>query len=151
MAYFYCFTWYFITILVYQNYFLSTLTAWKGQVHFKYLYFGPILGIFWPISMDFGYFLRVKKSCKNSKKSRTNFFGFFWFSMAQTLKKKSYAPKRVRNDLRLAQNDPNWGFIFGIFHHFRQFLAHFASIFWLVLYQKLSWSFFNISGIPLTI
>ena len=48
--------------------------------------FGPILGIFWPISMDFGYFLRVKKSCKNSKKSRTNFFGFFWFSMAQTLK-----------------------------------------------------------------
>ena len=32
------------------------------------------------------YFLRVKKSPKNSKKSRTNFFGFFWFSMAQTLK-----------------------------------------------------------------
>ena len=32
------------------------------------------------------YFLRVKKSPKNSKKSRTNFFGFFLFSMAQTLK-----------------------------------------------------------------
>ena len=33
------------------------------------------------------YFLRVKKSPKNLKKSRTNFFGFFWFSMAQTFKK----------------------------------------------------------------
>ena len=76
------------------------------------------------------YFLRVKNSGKNSKESHTNFFGIFLFSMVQTLKKiMSYAPKSARNDHRLALNDPNWGFIFGIFHHFHWFLAHFSSIF----------------------
>ena len=85
---------------------------------------------------------------------QNNVLGIFWYQWDTT----SHLPYPQRlfgsllNGLKRGKIDSNWCFIFCISHHLHQFLAQFGSIFWLELYQYLtfviSWHQFDIPSYP---
>ena len=129
---------YFFEKLFFKDFFnlFGSMLVWDMVRAWPYLISAHLILIFALETIQIGIKSRAIRA-KNQLKIRKMLHKLFWIFLlcyGSNIKKKSYAPKSVRNDNRLALNGQNWGLIFSNFQNFSSF-SSVSSPFWLYIWN----------------